>query len=580
MTEKNTLSALMKLQPTISHFVRLLTAVFQIDAEVVDDQMIRVAATGPYNKCVGSKLSPSNTRLFRYVLETKQEKIVITSEEDPICSACPSKNQCKEMAFLGIPIMVNDHSIGVISLVAFTPDQQQRIQDNIQILSEYIRHIANIFVGKILTHDKATGSLSKVLVSLIKNMDQGVLIIDKTNHVLFGNPPALKHLNISDSELSKLETIIYPLPSSITNVNVHQRHIVSFGERQELVIGQFHDVDGHQLFLMSFYQPRNHYLSHMDSPQFNHIIGESKKIRQLKTLISRIAASPSSVMITGESGTGKEIIARSIHDSSDRADKPFVAINCASIPDQLLESELFGYVKGAFTGASTSGKTGLIFTANNGTLFLDEIGDMSMALQAKLLRVLETREVMPIGANKATAVNIRVISATNRDFSKMIAENQFREDLYYRLNVVPIYLPPLRERESDIELLAQYFLEQHSEKVGRSTPGFTDDVLNCLQAYSWPGNVRELSNLIEYLVNIVPDGENIDIDLLPPYFEQTRQFKQQESLSKDANLNLEEMEKNMIEEAVNRLHNRKLVAEELGIGIATLYRKLKKYNLS
>ena len=578
MTSSHTLSDLMKLQPTIMHFVKLLSAVFQIDAEVVDENLVRVAGTGPYSKCLGKKLS-SSARLFRYILETQEEKVVITSGDDPLCDGCPSKADCKEMAFLGVPIVVNNRGIGVISLVAFNPEQQERIRNNIQILSEYIRHIAGIFVSKIMAHQAPAGSLNKVFLSLIENMDQGVLVLDNTNHVLFGNQPALGYLNVTAEEIKQQETIIYPLPSSMSNIAGHQRHIISFAGRQELVIGQFHEIQGHQLFLMAFYQPSNHYTLNMDQPQLNHIIGECKKMRMLKTLISRIATSPSSVLITGESGTGKEVVARSIHDASDRTDKPFIAINCASIPDQLLESELFGYVKGAFTGASSTGKTGLICAANNGTLFLDEIGDMSMALQAKLLRVLETREVMPIGSNKTIPVNIRVISATNRDFSKMIAENQFREDLYYRLNVVPVYLPPLRERGSDIELLAHYFLELHSKKIGRNYPGFTKEVISYLMSYSWPGNVRELSNLVEYLVNIVPENDNIDIDLLPPYFELPDQTSLSPSPARDSNMSLEEMEKNLIEEALGRLHNRKLVAEELGIGIATLYRKIKKYNL-
>ncbi len=269
-----------------------------------------------------------------------------------------------------------------------------------------------------------------------------------------------------------------------------------------------------------------------------------KKMRQLKTLISRIASSPSSVLINGESGTGKEVIAHAVHDLSTRSDKPFIAINCAAIPDQLLESELFGYVKGAFTGASTKGKTGLILAANKGTLFLDEIGDMSMTLQAKLLRVLEEREVMPIGSNTSIPIDIRIVSATNRNFAEMIATNKFREDLYYRLNVIPIHLPPLKERDGDVELLVQFFLDIHIRKIGVSYPGITTEAMARLNAYHWPGNVRELSNLIEYLVNVVPEGDTIDVDLLPPYFEQTITENHAESINADdCAMSLEEMEK-------------------------------------
>jgi len=300
----------------------------------------------------------------------------------------------------------------------------------------------------------------------------------------------------------------------------------------------------------------------------------------IKALMSRIAASPSSVLINGESGTGKEVIANAIHKLSNRAKNPFIAINCAAIPNQLLESELFGYTKGAFTGASSKGRVGLIEAANTGTLFLDEIGDMSMQLQAKLLRVLETREVMPVGSNKAIPIDIRIISATNRNFETLIASNEFREDLYYRLNVIPLYLPPLKEREGDVQLLVNYFIELHAQKLGVSYPGITQQAMDCLNSYHWPGNVRELSNLIEYLINILPDGGQIDTDLLPPNLLAKMNNVVSKLPENNATMTLESMEKLRIEDAIKRLGSRKEVAEELDIGIATLYRKLKKYGLN
>ncbi|WP_036817725.1 sigma-54 interaction domain-containing protein, partial [Photobacterium sanctipauli] len=391
---------------------------------------------------------------------------------------------------------------------------------------------------------------------------------------------ALTNLNMTRDALNKTEVNIQPLSMHNNELKGHQQHIISLGERQELVVGQFYHAQGHQLFLMAYYQPNSSIAIAESLPQFSTVIGECKKMRQLKTLITRIASSPSSVLINGESGTGKEVIANAVHNLSDRKNNPFIAINCAAIPDQLLESELFGYVKGAFTGASSKGKTGLIQAANKGTLFLDEIGDMSMTLQAKLLRVLEEREVMPIGSNKAVPVDIRIISATNRNFAEMIATNNFREDLYYRLNVIPIHLPPLKDREGDVELLIRFFLEIHTQKIGVGYPGITPEAMNRLNSYHWPGNVRELSNLIEYLVNVVPEGDQIDVDLLPPYFDNVQPKQKVEPIiHDDSAMSLEEMEKIRIEEAIGRLSNRKLVAEELGIGIATLYRKIKKYGL-
>lgn len=311
-------------------------------------------------------------------------------------------------------------------------------------------------------------------------------------------------------------------------------------------------------------------------------------MRQLKRLISRIAPSPSSVMVVGESGTSKEVVARAIHKLSGRRNKPFIAINCAAIPEQLLESELFGYVKGAFTGASANGKTGLIQAANTGTLFLDEIGDMPLMLQAKLLRAIEAREILPIGASSPIQVDIRIISATNQNLAQFIAEGKFREDLFYRLNVIPITLPPLRERQEDIELLVHYFLHLHTRRLGSVYPSIAPDVVEILRKHRWPGNLRELSNLMEYLVNVVPSGEVIDSTLLPPNLLNNGTTEQSDvtevteahlSLDDAGGTALEEMEKQMIREALSRHNSKKQVADELGIGIATLYRKIKKYEL-
>ena len=311
-------------------------------------------------------------------------------------------------------------------------------------------------------------------------------------------------------------------------------------------------------------------------------------MRQLKKLITRVAPSPSSVMIVGESGTGKEVVARAVHKLSDRQAKPFIAINCAAIPEQLLESELFGYVKGAFTGASANGKTGLIQAANHGTLFLDEIGDMPLTLQAKLLRAIESREIQPVGASHPVPVDIRIISATNQNLEQFIAEGKFREDLFYRLNVIPLRLPPLRERQDDIELLIHYFLHLHTRRLELVYPGVSPEVIALLKNYRWPGNIRELSNLMEYLVNVVPSGEVIDLSLLPPNLISSGKVNERESSraapasvakEEEGGTALEEMEKQMIRDALTRYSNKKQAADELGIGIATLYRKIKKYEL-
>ncbi|MGF1692612.1 sigma-54 interaction domain-containing protein [Photobacterium kagoshimensis] len=477
--------------------------------------------------------------------------------------------------------MIEDRCLGVISLVAFTEDSRERIKDNVQLFSDYVKHIAQIVVSKVVEKNSKNKGLDEVFTHLIENMDQGVLVLDENNRVKYGNQPALNNLNIKQDALYDLEIKIRSLSLHNNEIKSHQQHIISQGEWQKLIVGQFYNTQGQQLFLMAYHQPNSDFTIQDHGSLLSTVIGESPKMRQLKKMITRVASSPSSVLINGESGTGKEVIANAVHNLSDRSQSPFIAINCAAIPEALLESELFGYVKGAFTGASNKGKNGLIQAANKGTLFLDEIGDMPMTLQAKLLRVLEERKVMPIGSNNAVPVDIRIISATNHNFQEMIATNKFREDLYYRLNVIPFQLPPLREREGDITLMTNYFLEYHTQKIGVVYPGISAEAMRRLNAYHWPGNVRELSNLIEYLVNIVPEGDQIDIDLLPPHFEQSPAAAcPEEAYNDDYSMSLEDMERNRIEEAIYRLGNRKMVAEELGIGIATLYRKIKKYELN
>lgn len=584
-----TQSVLMQIQPTIQRFARMLASVLQLEVEIVDENLCRVAGTGAYGKFLGRQLS-GNSRLLRHVLETKTEKVVTQSRFDPLCEGCDSKENCREKAFLGTPVILQDRCVGVISLIAVTHEQQEHISDNLREFSDYVRHISTIFVSKLLEDQGPGDNISKIFATMIDNMDQGVLVVDDESRVQFVNQTALKTLGVVQNNIIGKPIRFRPLTFESNFTHGHMQHIVSWDDKSELIIGQLHNIQGRQLFLMAFHQSHTSFsvANAPDEPHIEQLVGECRVMRQLKRLISRIAPSPSSVMVVGESGTGKEVVARAIHKLSGRRNKPFIAINCAAIPEQLLESELFGYVKGAFTGASANGKTGLIQAANTGTLFLDEIGDMPLMLQAKLLRAIEAREILPIGASSPIQVDIRIISATNQNLAQFIAEGKFREDLFCRLNVIPITLPPLRERQEDIELLVHYFLHLHTRRLGSVYPGIAPDVVEILRKHRWPGNLRELSNLMEYLVNVVPSGEVIDSTLLPPNLLNNGTTEQSDvtevteahlSLDDAGGTALEEMEKQMIREALSRHNSKKQVADELGIGIATLYRKIKKYEL-
>jgi two-component system NtrC family response regulator len=308
---------------------------------------------------------------------------------------------------------------------------------------------------------------------------------------------------------------------------------------------------------------------------FDRIIGQSKEIRDTIALARKVAPTNSTVLLEGETGTGKELFAQSIHTGSPRKSKPFVAINCSALPKELLESEIFGYRKGAFTGAVTD-KKGLFEEAHEGTLFLDEIGEMHPDLQAKLLRVIEDQSFTKIGDTRVVRVNVRIIAATNRDLNKEIANERFRHDLYYRLSVMKIHIPALRERKEDIPELVDYFIRIYSGKTKKKIAGASPAFLKKLNDFDWPGNTRELKNIVERAV-ILTDNHELTPDLLPAEI----QSANTEVPAIDPYGTLESIEKGHILHVLQYMEgNKTKAAEKLGISIPTLYRKLEQYGLS
>jgi len=315
------------------------------------------------------------------------------------------------------------------------------------------------------------------------------------------------------------------------------------------------------------------------SHQFDELIGESPPMRKLVNRLTRISDSETSVLITGETGTGKELVAQALHKQSRRCEAPFIAVNCAALPDMLLESELFGHKRGAFTDAKTERK-GLFLHAHGGTLFFDEIGDFPLALQPKLLRSLEERCVRPVGGNSEVAFDARIIAATNRDIETAIEESRFREDLYYRINVIQIDLPPLRERGTDVLLLAQHFIEQFAIRSDKQITGISNEASEKLLNYAWAGNVRELRNTIERAVALT-EYEKISVDDLP---KKIRDYKASHFLVGSDNPNelvpIHEVERNYILHVLKTVGgNKTLAAKVLGLDRKTLYRKLQHYKV-
>jgi DNA-binding NtrC family response regulator len=313
---------------------------------------------------------------------------------------------------------------------------------------------------------------------------------------------------------------------------------------------------------------------------FSELLGESPVMKELKELLGRVAMSNASVLITGESGTGKEVVARLLHEQGSRRDGPFIAQNCAAVPEHLLESELFGHVRGAFTDAKAD-RPGLFQQANQGTLFLDEIGDMPIALQPKLLRVLEERTVRPVGGTKEVSFDVRLLCATHRDLEDAVAIGQFRSDLHFRINVIQVALPPLRARGNDILVLGQYFVEKLAPQAGKAVLGLSPEAAERLLSYSWPGNVRELRNAIERAVALT-QHERITVDDLP---ERIRAYKASHVLvaSQDPQelVSMAEVEKRYIARVLSAVGGNKTTAARiLGIDRTTLYKKLQQYHIT
>jgi len=307
---------------------------------------------------------------------------------------------------------------------------------------------------------------------------------------------------------------------------------------------------------------------------FHQLIGKSPAMQRIYDLIERISNSSSNVFVAGESGTGKELVAKAIHYNGVRKDGPFVAVNCAAIPETLLESELFGYKKGAFTDAKTD-KKGLMFEANGGTLFLDEITEMPNTLQAKLLRVMEEREIRPLGDTRSYSIDVRIICTTNRDIQSAIEQSRFREDLYYRLKVIDIELPALRERREDIPLLIQHFIDKFNASLKKRISGVSEEALKLLLNYSWPGNVRELENVVERAINLTQQ-ETIHPEDLPKSFVQKADEELFEKAAREK-LTLSQLEKEYVKRVLMEVEgNKSKAAERLGLDRKTLYRKLKE----
>jgi len=485
-----------------------------------------------------------------------------------------------------------------MGLIALTDREKNRLMNNLENYTQFVLRMADLMAAKVENKLKSDENsvLSNNLNTIIESYPYGIMSVDCFGVVMDFNRSAELILNISANSILKkqyteklsCELLENAISSGTSYQNVKAVFKINKSANKELILSIKPIVQNKKLQkIICFFKENkkskknNNIVENNVKYSFNSILGQSIELKQVKDLINKISNSNSTVLITGESGTGKELFAKAIHYESNRSAEQFIAINCSAIPDNLLESELFGYSKGAFTSANPTGKMGKFELANKGTIFLDEIGDMPLNLQAKLLRVLQERKIERLGDTKSIDIDIRILAATNKDLKKLISEKLFREDLYYRLNVIPLTIPPLRERKSDIPILSKYFLEKYSELLLKDIKGFLSETLLILNNYFWPGNVRELENAIEYAVNM-ENTRFIQTNSLPQDIIYFKMNKNLETSMYQNNLQetIDEIEKNKLKELLIiygvKTESKKIIANKLNISLSTLYRKLKR----
>lgn len=576
----------------IQNIAEAIVAVLGIDVTIVDDDLTRVAGTGIYLEKIGEKISGYSA--FNKCLIEQIEIIIDDPSCNDICNECSNSGACKEFAEVCCPIISEGVTYGVIGLIAFTEEQAKVIKNNKDVLMNFLGKMADLISNKIKAQVKAyeLELEKKKLETLVNGIDKAIVSIDVDGNIDKYNLKFKKVFNLENNINGKnifklLEFIKKPSRDNFKKEKSHSFNYKLDGHElkgiyniNEIILKK--ELKGYVIdFIDNKDAIKNYNKINKDySITLENIIGKSSIINSVKKEALIASKSTSTVLITGESGTGKELFARAIHNHSNRCENPFVAVNCAAIPDNLLESELFGYEEGAFTGAKKGGKLGKFEIANKGTIFLDEIGDMSLHLQAKLLRVLQEKELNKIGAKSNKFIDVRIIAATNKDLEKMVLKGTFREDLYYRLNVIPISLPNLRQRKDDIPDLIDFMIKEYSRKLEKHVTDIDKNALDVMLEYKWPGNIRELQNIIEYGVNM-SIGETITLDVIP---NKLKNIELEEVLVQNDNIRtLEELEKAEIIKALHKYKDYKkdkeLAAKALGISRATLYRKLEKYKI-
>jgi PAS domain S-box-containing protein len=590
------MSDLMAIQGTVQQIAEGITEALGIETEIIDRELTIIAGTGRYFSKIGQKEESGNLDsgyIYGQLLKSGSDYVIEQATPLP-----PYGAKENELAEICCSIQLEGQVLGLIALVAFNEEQKTALFKEGRNHMLFLKRMALLIAAK-LSETKKTNHLKVILESI----RDGLLAVDRNGVIVSCNRMAEQLIGKDRSrllgrELKEVwpECPIHEILRSgspfqdreeiYTDENGEQKHFLTnilpvfigdeeadstAGEFTEAVIS-FQGIDDVRTMI---YQ----YTENKQKLYLDEILGISESIREIKSQAEQIARSQSTVLITGESGTGKEIFARAIHSASKRSKEAFVTVNCGAIPENLLESELFGYDEGAFTGARKRGKVGKFELANKGSIFLDEVGDLPLHLQVKLLHVLQRREIERVGGNRVIQVDVRVIAATNRDLQAMMEQKEFREDLFFRLNVIPLPIPPLRDRKEDIPILVHYFLDRFNGLIGKNITGFDTESMELMQAYQWPGNIRELENAVEYAVNL-EKGNLVTVKSIPPRVRDEWTGRDELSSLKDQ---IAYYEKKIIEvclkETGTSMEGKRRAAEILGISEATLYRRIRELHI-
>lgn len=593
--------SLNSIRDSVQGVAEAISEVLNVGVTIVDYELNRIAASGNYKKFIGTKI-PSKCLFERVLIEKiplcqlRGEVNGSSSMDDFACVSCAARSTCLELGTVGYPIIKDNEIIGIIGINIFSEDKLNLAKEEFSSTIEFLSKLSGLLVGDV-TYKEIIKTLEiqrEENTHLIEGLSKGLLSIDSKGLIKYINKKAEKllvceksksvHKNISDIiKEFDLNWILKGKKSSrvsIYNDNVLLKiNPVNFKGK---VVSAIIEVSKKSDDVRDAYK----LIGKNKVIRFNNILGQSTPMQEVKDLAKNVSYSDSTVLLRGDSGTGKELFARAIHFESLRADMPFVAINCAAIPDNLLESEFFGYEGGAFTGSRREGQIGKFELASGGTIFLDEIGDLPIYLQPKILRMLQDRCIVRIGGREEIDVDVRIIAATNKNLEDMVSKDTFREDLYYRLNVIPIYLPKLNIREDDVFLIANVLLNKFCVKYHMDNKELSEEVKKIFKEYPWPGNIRELENAIEYMVNLCK-APILTLESLPLAIKNyacnksvSEEFNNEEIGLKER---MENYEKSILRDLISKYgsspEGKNKMINDLNIDLSTLYRKLNKHGL-